>query len=184
MFPSIFPFPTILFQSLFLLVAIAIEAVVLHQQMKWSRRICIHYAAIVNLFAAFLGWVGFFIIFNYLSPLLKAQIISYIFFNRLFDYQQESASGLIVLAGFSIFFAAFAIKLKAIDFLQIILQPPPTPVPENQVVTTRQQRKSKSHRRFFVINHNNKAMAVLVANACSHTAILLILFIYNWHNKP
>ncbi len=183
MFSSILPFPTILFQSLFLLVAIAIEAVVLNRQMKWSRRICIHYAAIVNLLAAFLGWVGFFIIFNYLSPLLKAQIISYIFFNRLFDYQQESASGLIVLAGFSIFFAAFAIKLKTIDFLQILLQPPPTPVPENQVVTPRQQRKSKSHRRFFVIHHN-QAMAVLIANAGSHTAILLILFLYNWHHRP
>jgi hypothetical protein len=149
--------------------------------MKWSRRTCIQYAAIVNLLAALLGWVGFFIIFNYLSPLLKGQIVSYIFFNRLFNYQQESVSGLIVMAGFIIFFAAFVIKLKAIDFLQIFLQPPPTnppPVTESQVVSPRQQRKSQSHRRLFAI-HQNKEMAVLVANACSHTAILLILFLYN-----
>lgn len=177
MFFYVFPIPTILLQFVFLLVAIAVEGVILHRLLRLSRRTSIEYAASINLLTTILGWLTFFFVIPLLPQPLQGQLISYIFFDRLLTSQLPAVYTMILLTGFTIFLASFLIKLTAVKFLQILLDHSPRKNDKDLL------RKPLSYRGLLERKDNqdlfpskpNQAVAVLVANACSYSALLLLL---------
>lgn len=169
MFINVFPLQTILFQSLFLLVAIAVEGFILHKQLNLTRKTSIEYATSINLFTTILGWVGFFYFYPLLPKGLKAQVVSYIFFDRFLDYQDNS---IIILAAIGTFFVNFFTKFQALRLLEILLEVP--------TAISQQARKSlfgKNQGSVSNLSGSNSSQAsvILLATACSHSVILLIL---------
>lgn len=183
MFEPVLPLQTYLFQSVFLLVAIALEARVFYKRLYLTRRRSIEYATSINLFATVIGWLTFFFLKSFLPQPLKSQIISYIFFDRFLGSQPENFYLTIISAGVVIFFSAFLIKLQGLQLLESLLertperqsamelQPPK--LPHNQ----RRQRLSDRLDQTVSNTEPSQATAVLLANAYSHSAILLLLFL-------
>jgi len=177
MLTPLFPVQTILFQFLFLLIAIAIEGYVLHWKLNLGRKNSIQYATSINLISTIVGWLIFFFIEGQLSPSLRAQMISYIFFDRFFNAPVSSFSSFIFSAGIAMFFAAFLIKYISLDILQFLLQNPTTNTnnpPQNQ---SRKNRLSKFRIYGSANQEISKATVVLLANAFSHSAMLALLIV-------
>lgn len=174
---TVWPVQTILFQVLFLLIAIALEARVLYRRLRVSRKTSIEYAISINLLAAVIGWLSFFIIQNLLPQPFRGQIISFIFFDRFLTPSPENLTVLIASTGVVIFLGAFIIKLKGLQLLEALLQtsstPKPSPPPQKR------RRLGLADRLEQAVAHTdpNQAIVVLLANAYSHSAILLILFL-------
>ena len=170
------PLQTILFQVIFLLVAIALEARVLQRRLRITRKRGVEYATSINLLAAIAGWLGFFLLQSLLPQPLKAQLISYIFFDRLLEPRPESLSLIIVSTGIALFFGAFLIKLKGLQLLEALLE-----IPKRDGLKQHSERNrpslSEQFRKVALQTDPNRAFVVLIANAYSHSAILLLLFL-------
>lgn len=176
----VWPLQMILFQLLFLLVAIALEARVLQRRLRISRKASIEYATSINLLTAIVGWLVFFILMtqkNLLPPPIKDQIISFIFFDRLLSPLPENWYLILIATGVVIFFCAFIIKLKGLQLLEALRETSTAKRPLLQ---------SESNNRFalpirleqaLVRTDPNQAATVILANAYSHSAIFLLLFL-------
>lgn len=173
----VLPLQTILLQVLFLLVAIALEARVLHRRLSLTRRTSVEYATSINLLCAVMGWLGFFLLKNLLPQPLKTQLISYIFFDRLLEPLPESLSLVVVSTGIVIFFCAFLIKLKGLQLLEALLQRSPTQ--KSSLPPDKRRRMGLNHRldQALVQTNPGQATTILLANAYSHSAILLLLLL-------
>ncbi|MBE9127500.1 MULTISPECIES: filament integrity protein FraC [unclassified Coleofasciculus] len=176
---AVLPLEMILFQVLFLLVAIALEARVLHRKLKFTRKTSVEYATSINLFATVFGWLTFFALAKLLPGLVKAQLVSYIFFDRFIGPQPDRWNSLVVLVGTAIFFFTFFIKLLGLQLLKAWLKASadelkPAPKLLNQRrpgLINRQEAVKTSH------FDQNPALAILLANAYSYSTILLILLL-------
>ncbi len=184
MFEPVLPLQTYLFQSVFLLVAIALEARVFYQRLYLTRRRSIEYATSINLFATVIGWLAFFFLKNILPQPIKSQIISYIFFDRFLNPLPESFYLMIASTGVVIFFSAFLIKLKGLQLLEAILErsPKEQSKPEDEQASNslrglRRQRLSELQPQTIARTDPNQATVVLLANAYSHSAIALLLML-------
>ena len=173
----VLPLQTILLQVLFLLVAIALEARVLHRRLSLTRRTSVEYATSINLLCAVMGWLGFFLLKNFLPQPLKTQLISYIFFDRLLEPLPESLSLVIVSTGIIMFFCAFLIKLKGLQLLEALLQRSPSQ--NSSLPPDKRRRIGLGYRLDQAIVQTNprQATTILLANAYSHSAILLLLLL-------
>jgi hypothetical protein len=172
---SILPLRAIIFQFLLLLVAIAIEAIVYRQRMNLGYQASIQYAASVNLLSVVVGWVIFFIIVPLLPEPLNTQLISYIFFDQFYaDPWASSIPSIVITIGFIIFFGTFLLKFEGIDLLERALgkKDDEKPAPSTQEKPYGKPRDRNPFRRAGA-----RATAVLLANACSFSAILLVLLI-------
>ncbi len=177
------PIQTILFQTIFLLVAIALEARVLQRKLYLTRRRSIEYATSINLLAVVLGWFGFFLLQEWLPQPLKLELLTFIFFDRFLEQQPHNLLLMIVSTGIVIFFSAFIIKLKGLQLLEALLETAPEKnITEDQEkealkLPRNRRRKGLSERLDQAVTRTDptQATAVLLANAYSHSAILLIL---------
>ena len=164
----IVPLRAILFQLLFLFIAIAVEAFIFQERLKINRRASLEYAASINLFSAAIGWIIFFCIEPLLPNPLKSVLISYV----LFSVRSSSVNTLLILLGLLIFFGTFIIELQGLELLRLLLKEQiDTPVVPPKVYKYR----SKIQRRELSQVANNRATTILLANACSYSVILLIL---------
>ncbi|MBW4574647.1 MAG: hypothetical protein KME08_05120 [Aphanothece sp. CMT-3BRIN-NPC111] len=149
----------------------------MHRQLKISRRTSIEYATSMNLLSTILGWLVFFCIQPFLPYPLKLQIISFIFFNRFTNSQLPFINAFVIMLGIGLFFASFLIKVKGLDILQFLVSEPDN----NQLSLEPESRKSKNAHSLVKQEHLQKsstqAEVILLANACSHSAILMILFL-------
>jgi hypothetical protein len=173
---TVLPIQAVLFQVVFLLVAIALEARVLYRKLRISRRTSVEYATSINLLTAVAGWLGFFLLQNLLPQPFRTQIISYVFFDRLLTPQPENWHLIIAATGIVMFFAAFLIKLKGLQFLEALLQRSPqekSPIPADgpRLGLAARLERAAAH------TDPNKAGVLLLANAYSHSAILLLLLL-------
>jgi hypothetical protein len=173
----VLPLQTILFQVLFLFVAIALEARVFHRRLRLTRKHSVQYATSINLLTAVIGWVVFFIVQDVLPPDLKSQLIGYIFFDRLFTPRPPGLNLTIAMAGIGMFFAAFVIKLKGLELLDAIVRTSNEWQTSPLSSDNRQSGLAVRLRRAALQTNPNNAMVVLLANAYSHSAILLLLFL-------
>jgi hypothetical protein len=173
----VLPLQTILFQVIFLLVAIALEARVFHKRLRITRRTSVEYATSINLLTASLGWLAFFILQNFLPQPLKAQLLSYIFFDRLLEPLPENLTLIIVSCGMAVFFGAFLVKLKGLEILEALLQSSQEPQQEDIPSERRQLSLAARLNRAALQTDPNHATVVLLANAYSHSVILLLLFV-------
>jgi hypothetical protein len=177
----VLPLQTYLFQAIFLLVAIALEARVLQRRLYLTRRTSVEYATSINLLTTVIGWIAFFLVQNLLPQPIKDQIISYVFFDRFLSPQPESFHLMLISTGIVMFFSAFLIKLKGLQLLEAVLEnaPQPQTVPESRQsgLFRNRRRRRLSQRLDEAVSNSDpeRATAVLLANAYSHSAIVLIL---------
>ena len=175
---AVLPLQTFLFQFLFLLVAIALEARVLYRGMRISRKASVEYATFINLLAASLGWVVFFVIQPWIPLPIKDQLISYIFFDRLLGPNPENLALFVAATGVVIFVSAFLIKLKGLNLIEAFIQDPTNEKDSSQAKAKRPW-SSLSDRveKAFLPPPINQAATILLANAYSYSAMSLLLFL-------
>lgn len=170
MFPNLVPLRAVVFQALFLLVAIAVESIVLQRQLKLAPRVGVQYAASINLLSTVVGWLMFFLLFNFanLPGDLKPTLISFIFFDRW----SGDVVRVLILASFFTFFISFLVKERGLLLLQRLLgQQPPRPARKEPTPETilRDYRKEPPE-------VQPQFAAVLFANAASYSAIVMVMF--------
>jgi hypothetical protein len=174
--------PTYLFQSVFLLVAIALEARVLYQRLYLTRRRSVEYATSINLLATVIGWLAFFLLKDLLPQPIRDEIVSYIFFDRFLTPFPESFYLMLASTGIVVFFSAFLIKLKGLQLLEALLERTPKEqsqpeqlVSNNNRLSQRRQDLSERLERAVTRTDPNQATVILLANVYSHSAITLLL---------
>lgn len=171
---AVWPLRAIVFQCLLLLVAIALEAIVLRQRLRLGYQPSIQYAASLNLLTVVLGWIVFLGIEPLLSRVVQRQIISYVLFGHF--YANEIAGTLnifIVLAGLVTFFLTFWVKVTALEGLTWILgKPIAAPSKDPNVSRFRYRRPPDKQP-----SRSPHVFAVLQANALSFSAVLVLLLL-------
>lgn len=174
---GILPLRAIAFQSLFLLLAISIEALVLFKLLpdldyKTSAR----YSTSINLFSTVLGWLIFFSIQFFLPEDLRIQLISYFFFEHFFPNPWATrVTPILTVTVLGIFMGVFFFEYQGLILLERMLE---KRKPEETKDVKKRTRGSYSPLEpGLIFKQNNQAYAVLVANACSFSVILFLLFI-------
>ena len=181
---GILPLRAIAFQTLLLLVAIVLEAMVLRQQLRLGYRTSMQYAATLNLLATSLGWVAFLAIEAVLPLSLRSQVISYVLFNRFYlNGWREVLPVVVVVTAIAAFFVTYWIKLQGLTWLQRLLGQQPIDIDPKPVAIKRRQLYERARRGRGLDEAQRgdspRALAVLQANAASFTAILVLILLIN-----
>ena len=163
---DVLPLRAVLYQLLFLVTAIALESMVLRNRLGIGRKTSIQFAATTNLLSTVIGWMLFFIAEPLLSPELRSQLISYIFFDLT-----TNPPFLIGLA-FVSFIATFLVKLEGITWLELLLDMKKDVETEARATAKFQGRRAQ---RAAFATVPNRPLAVLWANAISFSAITLLI---------
>ncbi|AFY59150.1 hypothetical protein Riv7116_6834 [Rivularia sp. PCC 7116] len=168
----VFPSGVILFDFLFLLVAIPVEAFILNKRLKFDKRTSSFYAISMNVFSNVIGWVIFFILEpNSFFDSYKSQLINFLLYNRL----DGEVYGGIVLAAFTTFFGTLMVKFLLLRLFIISLSNPgdkkPEPEPEDTILLQRKSRRS--HRKGW--QSTSLFTTTLIANSLSYSAITLVV---------
>ncbi|MFN6461701.1 MAG: filament integrity protein FraC [Nostoc sp. DedVER02] len=169
MLPRIFPFGGILFDFLFVLIAIPIEAYILNYRLKFDKKTSIFYAISINLFSSVIGWSIFFVVEPMLPIQVRAELINYMFFN---SFKSPNTQALLILTAFIIFFATFLMKFFILRILLFSLNE--TFPKKEEEVQTFQRRRWRSFSN-LKLQSNNLLITILMANSLSYTAITIIL---------
>ncbi|MEM6835787.1 MAG: filament integrity protein FraC [Cyanobacteria bacterium P01_C01_bin.120] len=171
---AVLPLRAIVFQCLLLLVAIALEAIVLRQRLRLGYQPSIQYAASLNLLAVVLGWILFLNLELLLPPAVRTQVISYVLFGNFYANALASRLGIfIVLIGLTTFFVTFWIKVTALEWLTLILGKPIAPARRSAKPNRFRYRRSPDTPS-EALPHQ---LAVLQANALSFSAVFLLLLL-------
>ena len=177
----VLPLKAVVFQILFLLVAVALEAMVIRQKLRLGYKQSVRYAAAVNLLAVVVGWFAFLAIEPLMGESLQAQVISYVLFDNLINNDLKPQMGWIVLVvGLAAFFLTLIIKLKG---LELIMKAIGTwRMPSQPQVLNRRDRYSRSRTGTTLYQQaaSEFAIAVLQANALSFSAIFLLLIMRSY----
>ncbi|MEO1508741.1 MAG: filament integrity protein FraC [Cyanobacteria bacterium J06633_23] len=177
----VFPFKAVIFQILFLLVAIALEAMVLRQKMRLGYKQSVRYAAAVNLLAVVVGWFAFLAIEPLIEPRLQAQVISYVLFDNLINNTLKPQMGWIILvAGLGAFFITLMIKLKGLELLMRAMGTWKLPAKPKNLSRQERYSRSRTGTTRYQEAASQFAIAVLQANALSFSAILLLLVLRSY----
>jgi hypothetical protein len=163
---DILPLRAILFQLLFIVLAIGIEAFVLQRYLGLGRKTTIQYAATANLLSTVVGWFILFVTEPLLDPDMRGQLISYIFFDL------TSNQALLVGLAFVMFIGTFIVKLQSIAWLDMILG---YKKPVEVEVRDKAKFRGRVQERPAFSDVPSRALAVLWANSASFAAITLIL---------
>jgi hypothetical protein len=166
-----YPIGTILFNFLFLMVAMATEGYVLSKRLRYDKRISAFYAIAINLFSSILGWLIFFIVEPRLSLPLKFELFNYVFFNRL-DFSPGNIT-LISTIGLVVFIGTFLVKYLFLVLFTLSMRDPLFQKKQSAPVDPRDTRRVYRGNR----QNTNVVTATLIANSLSYSAILLIVII-------
>lgn len=168
----VFPFGVILFDFLFLLVAISVEAFILNKRLKFDKRTSSFYAISINVFSNVIGWVIFFLLepTNFFND-YKSQLINFLLYNRL----NSQVYGGIVMAGFTTFFGTLMIKFALLRLFILALSNPgekkAEPEPEDTILLKRKSRRA--NRKAW--QSTSLFTSTLIANSLSYSAITLVV---------
>jgi hypothetical protein len=179
---GILPLRAIAVQSMLLMVAIVLEAMVLRQQLQLGYRPSMQYAATLNLLATSLGWVAFLAIEAVLPLSLRSQIISYVLFNRFYtNTWYDVLPVVVVVVAIVAFFITYWIKLQGLLWLLQLLGQKPVETTPEAIEENRSQRYERARRAQLEGQRGTspRALAMLQANAVSFTAILVLLLLIN-----
>jgi hypothetical protein len=170
----VFPWGLILFNFLFFTLAIPIEAYVLVNRLKFDKRTSIFYSIAINLFSGAIGWFVFFVIEPVLPPEIRADIISYVFFNRL----DNSNFLILLMTAVIIFFSTFLVKFFLLKLALLSLQEPGQAKPDTQIIGR------KTSRRLGKMKLQNTSLltTILIANSLSYSAISIIILVSTIRN--
>ncbi len=168
----VLPLRTFALQGLFLLVAIAIEAFVLHNRLGISKRGGVRYSLTLNLISTLVGWLLFFTVEPFLSNALQLNIMSYIFFNETYQLG-SSLPSLTVVGVFLIFSVTFFVESQAMNLLLRMWGTPQQPPKYDS--SERKQNRLVRYKSSWTARLRSSAL--LRANALSYGAIALLLFV-------
>jgi hypothetical protein len=178
---GVLPLRAIAFQTVLLLVAIALEAAILRQRLKVGYQTSMQYAATLNLLATSVGWLVFLTLESFLPEELRTQIISYVLFNRFYgNFWGDSITVLVVIAGMVSFFATFWVKLQGLNLLLLLLGRAPAKTKADIPTESRLERYTMARSGKYGDQRSGYSpltLAVLEANALSFTAILILLLL-------
>jgi hypothetical protein len=153
------------FQILFLLVAIAIEGMILRSRLNLRRKESMEYAVAINLLSTVLGWMLFFMVEPWLPEAIRQILMEYIFFGG------NTFPPALVGVGFAVFIITFVLKFQGMGWLdQIQGKIPPAPS-----VVDRYKFRGRKRRYDAFKGIPSRSLAVLWANACSFSAISILL---------
>ncbi|OUL18623.1 filament integrity protein FraC [Nostoc sp. 106C] len=169
--PSVLPVGAVLFDLLFLLMAISIEAYCFHSRLKFDKKTSIFYAISINLFSSVIGWVVFFMIEPVLPLQLKSELINFVFFN---SFKTPNTQTLIILTAFIIFFGTFIVKLFLLRLFSLALNEELGKKTEEPQPLERQKWRYMGKAKLV---SNNLVSTMLIANSLSYSAITLVLLI-------
>ncbi|MEH2196807.1 filament integrity protein FraC [Nostoc sp.] len=169
MLPKIFPIGGILFDFLFVLIAIPIEAYILHYRLKFDKKTSIFYAISLNLFSSVIGWLIFFVAEPMLPIEVRSELINYMFFN---NFKAPNTQTFIILTAFIIFFATFVMKFFILKVLLLSLNESFAKKEEEAPISQRRRWSTFSNLR---LQSTNLVTTILIANSISYTAITIIL---------
>ncbi|MBK1986409.1 filament integrity protein fraC [Sphaerospermopsis aphanizomenoides BCCUSP55] len=170
--PRILPIGAIVFETLFLLIAIAIEGYVLNRSLKFDKKTSIFYAIAMNVFSSVIGWNIFFLVEPILDVQLKSELMSYIFFN---NFKRPSTQSSLIVLGLLIFIGTFLVKLHLLKILIISLSEG-----GKKEISDSSQREKLLKNEKIKLQNANLITTTLIANSMSYTAITLILVIRNF----
>lgn len=177
----VLPLRAVVFQTLLLLISIAIESLVLQRLLNISRKTATEYSATLNLLSTFVGWLCFFVIEAITRRFLETQLIRYIFFDRF-----VSPNILSYLQNILYFFAIrsfiivldFTVELIGLDFLLNFFAEPNEKIkhlissPEAKLTDT----KNTRHQKYRGIKLNqSKFRAIFWANFSSSILISALI---------
>jgi hypothetical protein len=163
---GVLPLRAVASQILFLLVAIALEGMVLRFRLGLTRKQSMQYAVTVNLLSTVMGWMVFFIVERWLPDGVRSMLIGYVFFGV------KEFSPMLLMMGFGAFLATFLLKIQGMDLLDLVMEEP------KEVVPIEERSKFRGRKRRQTDNFQtipNRSLALLWANACSFSAISLLL---------
>lgn len=179
----ILPLRAVLLQILLTAIAVAIETPILFRGLPLNRRQSMKQAALGNIAVAVVGWLFFFAVQAGLPAGLQEQLISYVFFDRLFlgnNWKPSQVQFLLILFCFLAFLGNFFLKFYLYQTLQELSETnrhrntipsltdiPETPPLSHQVEQRQNQQKVKQHQGKFI----------LYAHATSNSMILLLLLL-------
>lgn len=167
--PRILPLGAILFDFLFILVAIPVEAYVLNKRLNFDKKTSAFYAISLNVFSTVIGWIVFFFVEPVLPVQLKSELINFAFFNRL---QSPNIQSIIILTAFIIFFGTFFAKYILLRILLLSLNEPKKNEPSDQIPQRRNSRRAFKTK----LQNTNLVTTILIANSLSYSLIVSILF--------
>ncbi|MEM9164370.1 MAG: filament integrity protein FraC, partial [Cyanobacteria bacterium P01_F01_bin.4] len=180
-FEAVFPLKAMVFQLLFLLVAIALEAGVLRQRLRLGYQASVQYAAVINLLATVFGWLTFLIVEPLVGSSLRVQIMSYVLFNRFLNNTMISQMGWIILiAGLAAFFITLLIKLKGLELMMRITEK--WEIPKQPKTLSREEKYALARTGQGLTQKASSQFvtAVLQANALSFSVIFLLLVLRHY----
>ncbi|MBD2692498.1 filament integrity protein FraC [Anabaena catenula] len=170
--PRILPIGAIVFETLFLLMAIPIEGYILHLWLKFDKKTSIFYAIAMNVFSSVIGWNIFFLVEPILPVPIKSELISYVFFN---NFKNLSTQSYLVIAGFIIFFSTFLIKFFLLKTLIVSLGEFTNTKNEDNTLLSQRQRLKLTNK--AKLRNTNLITTTLIANSLSYSAITIVILI-------
>ena len=177
----VFPLKAVIFQILFLLVAVALEAMVLRQRLRLGYKQSVRYAAAVNLLAVVVGWFAFLAVVPLFEPRLQAQVISYVLFDNLINNTLKPQMGWIILVvGLVAFFVTLILKLKGLELIMRAMGTWNLPSKPKELTRKERYSRSRTGTTLYKEAASQFAIAVLQANALSFSAILLLLIMRSY----
>jgi hypothetical protein len=166
------PLRVVLFQLLALLVVIAIEAMILEQKLDISPRGSVQFATIINLFSTLAGWLLFLVVEAILPARSRLETINYVFFNSFFTIEPQAIRTLVLVLMLVVYFVTFFLEAQALNVLLLVLSPQPQMRKDtNQITTARHTRYRAAWTDWF------RMQTLLIANAWSYGAVLVLLFL-------
>jgi hypothetical protein len=173
--PTVLPLRAIAFQTVFLLMAIAIEGTILHKRLNIPPKQSIQFAASINLLTTVLGWLGIFFLLS-TSPILPTPLLNelrLVLLNFIFFDQWSSGTAeFLIMICFITFFVSLGVKWLGLVGLDWLMQKDLPKAPDVAIETgvfVSPRRKPREFR--------PRLSTTLVANAWSYSAILVALLL-------
>ena len=160
--------PIIFWQSLFLLIATTWDTFLFYRQLRVSRKIAIEYARTLNLFTLVLGWIFFFVFMPFLSQATELKIISWLFFGRPFDMQENESQLNFFFYFVIIIITTTGTKFTGMRVLQSLLQNF-SPAGKN-IIYNKFDRKP-------LFTFTSEIFIIFLSNVLINTTIAALLFI-------
>ncbi|MCL1471202.1 filament integrity protein FraC [Argonema antarcticum] len=179
MLVTVLPLRAIMFQILFLLIAIAVEAFIIQKRMIIPRKISIEYSASLNLISTIVGWLIFFC-FHPLLPLdWQKKLIIFILFGNF-----ATSSGLpLIIMFFDLWLFSLLIFLLIIliEFIVLELLMNLNSISKNDeaIIFNSDSGRKNTVKRENIDHYleRNKSKSLLIANVYSQTLILIVSFL-------
>ncbi|EDX85809.1 hypothetical protein S7335_3512 [Synechococcus sp. PCC 7335] len=179
-YEPIFPIKAIVFQILFLMVTIVIEAGILRQRLRLGFQTSVQYALVTNLATVVAGWIVFLAIEPLASISIRERMISYVLFdNLLIGGWTAQVGALLFVCAIVVFFVAIFIKAKGLELLLRADDTWEVLAPRNQKTNLRDARYARARGDASRAQSTISSFtdAVIYANAASFSTILLLLLL-------